>query len=224
MRYKLNYIFNKKFFLLAIACLCLQWMNAQQKVSIKTTKGEIIVLLYEDTPEHRENFVKLVQQQFYDSVLFHRVIKDFMIQAGDPKSKPPRKTTSLGSGGPGYTIQAELKTDHIHKKGALAAARQGDNLNPTKRSSGSQFYIVEGRKTPRKYMSRFEESRGKPYTEEELVIYETIGGTPHLDGQYTVFGEVIKGIKVVDEIANTPTMPSDLPQEDIYIINMKLIK
>ena len=224
MNYKLNYILNKKFFLLAIACMALVCLNAQQKVAIKTSKGEIIVLLYEDTPIHQENFIKLVQQKFYDSLLFHRVIKDFMIQAGDPNSRPPRKTNSLGSGGPGYTIQAELGRGHIHKKGALAAARQGDNVNPTKRSSGSQFYIVQGRKTPRKYMSRFEESRGKTYSEEELEIYETIGGTPHLDGQYTVFGEVLKGLDVVDSIANTPTQTGDRPQEDIYIISMNLIK
>lgn len=199
-------------------------LNAQQKVAIKTSKGEIIVLLYEDTPIHQENFIKLIQQKYYDSLLFHRVIKDFMIQTGDPNSRPPRKTNSLGSGGPGYTLEAELGNGHIHKKGALAAARQGDDVNPTKRSSGSQFYIVQGRKTHRKYMDRFEETRGVAYSEEELKIYETVGGTPHLDGQYTVFGEVLKGLEVVDKIATTPTQAGDRPQEDVYIISMKLIK
>lgn len=191
---------------------------------METTKGEMVILLYEETPIHRENFIKLVKKDFYDSLLFHRVIKDFMIQTGDPQSKPSSGAAKLGAGGPGYTLEAELEPNFIHKKGVLAAARQGDRVNPNKKSSGSQFYIVQGRKYPAKYLSNFEEKRGKPYTEEEKETYETIGGAPHLDGAYTVFGEVISGMGVIDEIANAKTGEADRPIADIYIINMKLLK
>ncbi len=224
MKYKFNYILNKIVLLLLLSCFSYQSGVAQELVSISTNKGEIVVLLYDDTPLHKANFIKLINEKFYDSLLFHRVIKDFMIQTGDPQTRPPRKSNKFGSGGPGYTIEAELSTDHIHKKGALAAARQGDNVNPSRRSSGSQFYIVQGRKTPRKYMDRFEEARGKPYTEKELDTYENIGGTPHLDGQYTVFGEVLYGMSVLDKIANSPTKPGDTPLEEIYVVKMKINK
>jgi len=197
---------------------------AQKKVSILTSKGEIVVELYDETPKHRSNFIKLVQENFYDSTLFHRVIADFMIQGGDPQSKSSSKSRSLGNGGPGYTIQNEINKKFIHKKGALAAARQDDNINPTRRSSGSQFYIVQGKAWPRKYMPKFEEKRGEKYTEEQIKTYETIGGTPHLDGQYTVFGEVIQGMNIIEEIAKMKTGRGDRPIENILIIKMNLIK
>lgn len=197
---------------------------AQKKVSILTSKGEIVVKLYDETPKHRSNFIKLVQESFYDSTIFHRVIDDFMIQGGDPKSKPSSNSRGIGNGGPGYTLSNEINKKFIHKKGALAAARQEDNINPTRRSSGSQFYIVEGSIYPRKYMSKFEGKNGMKYTEEQLKAYETVGGTPHLDAQYTVFGEVIQGIRVVEEIAKAKTARGDRPVEDIFIIKMELVR
>lgn len=198
--------------------------QAQQLVAIHTNKGKIVVTLYDETPKHKENFIKLVEDQFYDSTLFHRVIADFMIQCGDPNSKGASKTRALGSGGPGYTIEAEIVNSYIHKKGALAAARQGDNINPKRKSSGSQFYIVQGRVWPRKYMDKFEENREEPYTEEQLKTYETLGGTPHLDGQYTVFGEVVEGLEVVEAIAMVPTGSADRPVDDVIILKMELVK
>jgi peptidyl-prolyl cis-trans isomerase B (cyclophilin B) len=198
--------------------------RAQQFIAIHTNKGKIVVMLYDETPKHKENFIKLVEDQFYDSTLFHRVIADFMIQCGDPNSKGASKTRALGSGGPGYTIEAEIVNSYIHKKGALAAARQGDNINPRRKSSGSQFYIVQGRVWPRKYMDKFEENREEPYTEEQLKTYETLGGTPHLDGQYTVFGEVVEGLEVVDAIAAVPTGSADRPVDDVIILKMELVK
>ena len=191
---------------------------------MNTSKGEIIIKLYDETPKHKANFIKLVKEDFYDSLLFHRVIANFMVQGGDPNSKNASRYTQLGNGGPGYTIDAEIEPQFIHKKGAIAAARIGDAQNPQRKSSGSQFYIVQGGKYPRKYMPRFEEKRGKKYTEEELIAYESLGGTPHLDGQYTVFGEVVKGLNIVDAIAAAKTNNADRPLEDIDVINMKLIK
>lgn len=199
-------------------------ISAQQKVLIKTNKGDVKIILYKETPEHAANFLKLVKENFYDSTLFHRVITNFMIQAGDPNSKNSSSNDILGHGGPGYTIQAEIHARYIHKKGALAAARQGDASNPERRSSGSQFYIVVGTKYPQKYMPRFEEERGEAYTKDQLKAYEEIGGTPHLDGQYTVFGEVLEGMEIVEAISNTETNKADRPVEDIYIIDMKILK
>lgn len=198
-------------------------LHSQQKVLIQTTAGDLVIKLYEETPAHKNNFIKLVNKGFYDSTLFHRVIKDFMIQGGDPLSHPSKQSTVLGNGGPGYTIAAEIDNKYIHKKGALAAARQGDQMNPQRRSSGSQFYIVEGRKYPAQYMERFAEARGESYTEEQLKIYETLGGTPHLDGQYTVFGEVVSGLELVERISKVETGANDRPKKDIYVIKMKLI-
>lgn len=199
-------------------------IHAQQKVAIHTSKGIVVIKLYDETPKHRSNFIKLVQENFFDSTLFHRVIADFMIQAGDPTSRRASSKKMLGNGGPGYTLPAEIDNQFIHKKGALAAARLGDDTNPSRRSSGSQFYIVQGRTWPRQYMPGFEKDRGKPYTEEEKKIYETIGGTPHLDGQYTVFGEVIQGLHIVEAICKTKTGRGDRPIENIYIQKMELIK
>lgn len=198
-------------------------LHSQQKVLIKTSAGDLVVQLYDETPEHKANFIKLVKKGFYDSTLFHRVIKDFMIQGGDPQSHPSKKSTVLGNGGPGYTLPAEIDNQFIHKKGALAAARQGDQMNPQRRSSGSQFYIVEGRKYPSQYMGRFAETREEAYTEEQLKLYETLGGAPHLDGQYTVFGEVVSGLGIVDRIGEMETDSKDRPKEDVYVIKMKLL-
>jgi peptidyl-prolyl cis-trans isomerase B (cyclophilin B) len=196
----------------------------QQFISMETTKGEVIFKLYNETPKHKANFLKLIEKNFFDSLMFHRVMKDFMVQTGDPQSRNASRYKQLGGGGPGYNIDAEIDNRFIHKRGALAAARDPDDINPKRRSSGSQFYIVQGRRYPRKYMPKFEEKRGKKYTEEELITYESLGGTPHLDGQYTVFGEVVKGLDVVKEISEQPTNRVNRPLKDVYILNIKLIK
>lgn len=222
--HKSNYILNKQVVFGLFAVFLSLNCFSQTSVELFTNKGKIVVELYDETPIHRDNFIKLVQENFYDSILFHRVIKDFMIQVGDPRAKAFSGNTNFGGGGPGYTLQAELEPNFIHKKGALAAARLGDDINPARKSSGSQFYIVQGRKFPRKYMQKFEEKRGKKYSEKELKIYETIGGAPHLDGQYTVFGEVVEGMSVVETIAKMPTNLNDLPMESVYIIKTKIVK
>ena len=191
---------------------------------METSAGEIIIKLYDDTPIHKANFLKLIEEGFYDSLLFHRVIKDFMMQGGDPNSKNASRYKKLGTGGPGYSLDAEIAPQYIHKKGALAAARNPDNINPKKASNGSQFYIVTGRKYPRKYMPRFEETRGKKYSEKELIAYETLGGVPHLDGLYTVFGEVMRGLDVVEKVCNAPVNGANRPLKDVYILNIKVIR
>jgi peptidyl-prolyl cis-trans isomerase B (cyclophilin B) len=167
--------------------------------------------------------IKLIKEGFYDDLLFHRVIKDFMIQGGDPYSKNAPKGQRLGNGGPGYTIPAEINSSFIHKKGALAAARKGDNVNPERASSGSQFYIVQGKVFTEKQLESIRQWSGGPeYTDDQIETYTTIGGTPHLDSQYTVFGEVISGLEVVDSIASLPTDAYDRPIEDvIYSIKLK---
>ncbi len=158
------------------------------KVLIETTKGNMTVVLYDDTPLHRDNFVKLAESGFYEELLFHRVIKNFMIQGGDPMSKNAAPGARLGNGGPGYTISAEIVyPTHFHKKGALAAARTGDNVNPKRESSGSQFYIVQGQKYTDMTLDQIEKRLGKTFTKKERDAYATVGGTPHLDNQYTVF-------------------------------------
>lgn len=242
-------------------------------VDIKTSVGDIKVKLYDDTPKHRDNFLKLVKDGFYNGTLFHRVIKDFMVQTGDPESVNADSTKMLGGGGPGYQIDAEISYPaHYHKYGALAAARTGDNINPERKSSGSQFYIVTGRKfddhqlagmayrqTMEKRQAYFRELCRKNDTkirelmdagnkealeayrmelvkETEAAVpdqplpenirndYMNIGGTPHLDGQYTVFGEVISGMDTVEKIQNVATGHGDRPKEDIRIISMTLEK
>ena len=219
----MNYIFKIYLLFVFSFFVALFDLSAQQQVLIKTNRGDIKIRLYKETVEHTANFLKLIREDFYDSLLFHRVIPKFMIQTGDPLSKNTESNAVLGHGGPGYTVAAEINHKFIHKKGALAAARQSDASNPERSSSGSQFYIVVGSKYPKKYMPRFEEERGEPYTEEQLEIYEKMGGTPHLDGQYTVFGEVIKGLELVEEISNTATNKADRPVEDVYIIDMKIL-
>ncbi len=233
------------------------------KVKIQTTLGDIVVRLYDETPIHRENFMKLVKEGYYDGTLFHRVIKDFMIQGGDPDSKGAPAGKMLGVGGPDYTLEAEIRDGLFHKRGALAAARQGDEVNPQRRSSGSQFYIVWGQvyneeqlrqfskqlrmqkvqtvfndlaashrdeimqmrrdrnraglqELQEKLVAEAESKVGKSgMTDEQLKIYSTIGGTPHLDGQYTVFGEVEEGLDVVEMIQNSATGRGDRPVDDI---------
>ena len=233
------------------------------KVKIQTMLGDIVVRLYDETPIHRDNFVKLVKEGYYDGTLFHRVIKDFMIQGGDPDSKGAPAGKMLGVGGPNYTLEAEIKDGLFHKRGALAAARQGDEVNPERRSSGSQFYIVWGQvynegqlrqyakqMRMQKVQAAFNELAaqhrdeimqmrrernraglqelqdklvaeaeakvtGEGLTEEQRKVYSTIGGTPHLDEQYTVFGEVEEGLDVVEMIQNTATGRGDRPIDDI---------
>lgn len=245
-------------------------VSADKIVDIKTTLGDIKVKLYDDTPAHRDNFLKLVGEKFYEGVLFHRVIKDFMVQTGDPTSVKADSTARLGAGDPSYTLPAEIVyPKHFHKYGALAAARTGDQVNPERRSSGSQFYIVTGTKIPvsqinsmaeravmgerqqyfrnlvnenadtikalqaagnredleklrLKMIEQTEEAvKADPIPQEIIDAYTTVGGTPHLDGQYTVFGEVVEGMDVVEKIQNVATRKSDdRPLEDIRIISM----
>lgn len=237
------------------------------KINIKTTEGDIIIALYDETPKHRDNFIKLAKEGYFDGTLFHRVIKDFMIQGGDPDSKDAPKGKMLGTGGPDYTIPAEfVYPKRYHKRGALSAARTGDEVNPERESSGSQFYIVWGKtfnkgelKQMEKQMTMQQEQttfdalvkqhhdeimtlrrnrdrarlqalqdqiiektkrickeKGKPqFTEEQVETYTTIGGTPFLDNQYTVFGEVLEGLDVVEKIQNTATERGDRPKNDI---------
>lgn len=235
-------------------------------VTIKTRHGDMVAILYDETPKHKENFLKLVNEKYYDSLLFHRVIEGFMIQGGDPESKKAPMTQRLGNGGPGYTIEAEINPKFFHVKGALSAARLGDAMNPEKASSGSQFYIVQGTKQtdahlktdPDKFNRALQQffqkpenqvyrdsintffqrgdqpgfeqyiNRLKPTVEQQLGItvdreisadmleaYTTVGGTPQLDGQYTVFGRVIQGLDVIDKIAAAPRDGNDRPLEDV---------
>lgn len=253
-----------------------QSADNETKVLIKTTVGDITIKLYNETPQHRDNFIKLVEEHYYDSILFHRVIKDFMVQAGDPESKNAEKGVQLGAGGPGYTIPAEfVYPKYFHKRGALSAARQADQVNPERKSSGSQFYIVTG-KTYNKYelqdlekqlrqkqgqgifdrlvaqnmdsimkmqmagdndgiMKLQEELNAKTneifneqgpfkFTEEQVDAYMSEGGTPFLDNDYTVFGEVIDGMKAVYKIEQAGTDMNDRPRKDIRIISMEIIK
>ena len=234
------------------------------KVKIQTMLGDIVVRLYDETPIHRDNFIKLAKEGYYDGTLFHRVIKDFMIQGGDPDSKGAPAGKMLGVGGPDYTLEAEIKDGLFHKRGALAAARQGDQVNPERRSSGSQFYIVWGqvynegqlrqfskqlkmqrmqdifnqlaaaRKAEIMQMRRERNRAGLQELQDQLAaeaekqaagctglseeqqrIYSTVGGTPHLDGQYTVFGEVEQGLDVVEMIQSSATGRGDRPIDDI---------
>ena len=250
-------------------------MDKETLVKIETTAGDIKVKLYNETPKHRDNFIKLVKDGMYEGTLFHRVIKDFMIQAGDPDSKNAPKGKMLGAGDVGYTIPAEfVYPKFFHKKGALSAARQGDNVNPKKESSGCQFYIVTGKvyndstllsmesqmnenkinvifnTLAQKHMKEIYKMRKandedglydlqeklfaeaqeiaakQPefhFTPEQIEAYTTVGGTPHLDGEYTVFGEVVEGMDVVDKIQQVKTDRSDRPEEDVKIIKATIL-
>jgi peptidyl-prolyl cis-trans isomerase B (cyclophilin B) len=192
------------------------------EVSIQTTMGEIVVMLYDETPLHRDNFIKMVKNHSYDSLLFHRVIQNFMIQGGDPDSKKALPGTMLGNGEmPGGRIPAEFRPNIIHKKGALAAAR---DMNPEMASSNCQFYIVQGRTFNEQQLQSMSQRRSVPYTEAQINTYKTIGGTPHLDMAYTVFGEVLKGLEVVDKIAAVARDANDRPNTDVRIISMRIIE
>lgn len=201
-------------------------------VEIETTMGKIKVMLYDETPAHRDNFLKLVKDSFYEGTLFHRVIKEFMIQAGDPESKNCTPTTRLGAGDVGYKVPAEIVFPKLyHKRGALAAARQADMVNPERQSSGCQFYIVEGRTFSDSELdmveNRIRQAIGDntfKYSDEQRLTYKTVGGTPHLDGQYTVFGEVVEGYDVLTKIANVATGSADRPKEDIKILGTRVVK
>ena len=274
----------KKIFIVTLTLLlAVMSVNAADKaqkkgtvVELKTEFGTMKILLYDDTPQHRDNFLKLVNQGFYDSLLFHRVIKEFMIQGGDPDSKNAPASKQLGAGDVGYTIPAEfVYPKYYHKKGALAAARQGDQVNPEKRSSGCQFYIVQGKKMNDAEIQQMEkillnkakekrfheiarekneeikklriakdqeglrklnddiiaqlekefESKASDFKmpDEMKEVYKTIGGTPFLDNDYTVFGEVIEGLEVIDAIAAVKTRPGDRPENDIKM-SIKVVK
>lgn len=189
-------------------------------VEVETPYGFMMVELYDVTPEHQENFTKLVEQGFYDSLLFHRVIKEFMIQGGDPNSRNADRLKRLGSGSPGYTIPAEFVDTLLHVKGSLSAARTGDQVNPEKRSSGSQFYIVQGKPLTDRELDVIESRNNMRYTTEQRELYKTLGGTPFLDQNYTVFGRVVEGLEVIDAIADQPTNSQDRPRENIW---MKMI-
>ena len=250
-------------------------MEKRTQVKIETTMGNIVVELYNETPKHRDNFIKLAKEGMYDSTLFHRVIKAFMIQAGDPDSKNANDTAQLGGGDVGYTVPAEFVPKFFHKKGALAAARMGDDVNPERASSGCQFYIVTGRKfreaqlldmagqknnnrideifneLARKYMkeiykmrkandeaglmalqdsleaqatAQYKEEEPFMFTPEQIAAYTTVGGAPHLDGAYTVFGQVVEGMETVEKIEVTKTGKADRPVENVRILKATVIE
>jgi peptidylprolyl isomerase len=254
--------------------------HKEVKVAINTTKGRIVVKLYNETPKTRDNFLKLVKQGFYDSTLFHRVIQTFMIQGGDPKSKQAKGGTMLGNGDVGYTVPAEFVPGLFHKKGALATAREGDDVNPTKSSSGCQFYIVQGKVFTDAELDMYEQRMNMgqkqkiftdlmaedqyasmkqkfiqyqndnnidslralslkfeplidtaynkmehfKFTPEQRKAYTTVGGAPHLDGNYTVFGEVIEGLDIVDQIAAVQVDANNRPLSDVRVLSMKIVK
>lgn len=250
-------------------------MEKRTQVKIETTLGDIVVELYNETPKHRDNFIKLVKEGMYDSTLFHRVIRNFMIQAGDPESKTASDTATLGGGDVGYTVPAEFIPQFFHKKGALAAARMGDDVNPERASSGCQFYIVTGRKfregqlldmagqrnnqrieeifneLARKHMKEIyklrkandqeglmelqdsleaqayaikKEEEPFMFTQEQITAYTTIGGAPHLDGAYTVFGQVLEGMETIEKIEGTKTGRADRPVENVRILKATVLE
>ena len=207
----------KKIFLMTLILVGLT-CQAQQKetvVIIETNYGTIKAKLYNDTPQHRDNFIKLVNEGWYNGSPFHRVINNFMIQGGQNKD---------GRQDPGYTVPAEFRDNHFHKKGALCAARQADQVNPKKASSGSQFYIVQGQVFDDKKLDLYEERLGKVFSATQRQAYKTVGGTPHLDGDYTVFGEVTEGLDIVDKIARVKTGYMDVPVEPVIINSITIEK
>jgi peptidyl-prolyl cis-trans isomerase B (cyclophilin B) len=209
---------------LLLVCLIPLVTTAQNRkkkdyvVSVTTDYGPMALVLYDQTPKHKANFIKLVDQQFYDGLLFHRIIDSFMIQGGDPESRTAVAGAALGNGDVGYTVPAEFVPTLFHKKGALGAAR--DN-NPAKASSGCQFYIAQGRVWDeaglQKQVDRIKSMNGHVPTPEQQQVYKTLGGTPHLDGNYTVFGQVIDGLAVVDSIAKQARDERNRPQKDIHM-------
>lgn len=203
--------------------------DKRKDVQLQTSMGNITVRLSDLTPLHRDNFIKLVKSRYYDGILFHRVINKFMIQAGDPDSRNAAPGKPLGEGGPNYTIPAEFRPELFHKKGVIAAAREGDDLNPQKASSASQFYLTQGRVFTTAQLDSLEIKRlkGRKIPANYRQVYTTLGGVPHLDQAYTVFGEVINGLNVIDSIAAVPTSKGadkDRPLKDVTIIQAKMIK
>ena len=197
--------------------------TSTSEVLLETTAGNIRIALFDETPQHRDNFLKLVEEHVYDSLLFHRVIKNFMIQAGDLHSKHAQPGQRLGSGDYNYTVEAEFRLPKIfHRRGMVAMAREGDRVNPERRSSACQFYIVWGRvyndASLMKVQERLDTTAHVQLTPEMQEVYKTVGGIPHLDGQYTVFGEVTEGLDVVDRIQQSATDQFDRPLEDIRIL------
>jgi peptidyl-prolyl cis-trans isomerase B (cyclophilin B) len=192
-------------------------------IEITTDYGVMTAELYDATPQHRDNFLKLAEEGFYNGTLFHRVIDGFMIQGGDPTSKGAAPGTPLGSGGPGYQVPAEFVDSLLHYKGAIAAARTGDNVNPEKKSSGSQFYIVQGTPLDANALAQWERRKGITYTEEQKKKYMEMGGTPSLDHEYTVFGHLISGFDVLDKIAKADKDARDRPKTDIKM-TIKVIR
>lgn len=221
---------RKEFFFALLACLLVCTSGAAKKkekrsvVRIETSMGNIRVALSDDTPIHRDNFLKLASKGFYEGTLFHRVIRDFMIQGGDPDSKGAAPGVQLGDGGPGYTLEPEFLLPYLyHWRGVIAAARESDDVNPEMRSSGSQFYIVWGKKqTPAsiKKVKATLADKGVTLTPQMVDDYIMRGGTPHLDGTYTVFGEVIEGMDVVDAIQRVETDKQDRPLQDVVVLKM----
>lgn len=190
--------------------------DGYERVIISTEYGDMEAILYNSTPQHRDNFLKLVEEGYYDSLLFHRVIEGFMIQGGDPDSKEARPGARLGMGGPGYTIPAEIGAPHV--RGTLAAAR--DN-NPQKSSSGSQFYIVQGRPVTDAMLDQMQMVKGVMYNDAQRQLYKEVGGTPQLDGEYTVFGEVVEGLEIVDEIAVVDGDENNRPIQNVRMFIKK---
>lgn len=206
----------KRIFLVLLVGLIFSSCNkgsSKQKVKISTDLGDMVFELYDSTPQHRDNFIKLVKEEYFKDLLFHRIISGFMVQGGDPNSRGAGPNASLGSGGPGYTIEAEIGAPHF--KGTLAAARTGGASNPEKRSSGSQFYIVQGRKQTDNTIANSERSKKISYSDAQKEKYKTIGGAIALDMDYTVFGEIISGMEVIDKLASVKTKPGDRPVDDL---------
>lgn len=204
-----------KLFVIVIGMILISSCNSdtQRKVKIETEYGDMVFELYDSTPLHRDNFIKLTSEGFYNDLLFHRIIRGFMVQGGDPNSKDAPAGKSLGAGGPGYKIDAEIGAPHF--KGTLAAARQGGGGNPLKKSSGSQFYIVQGKIPSDNELNANERSKEITYSDAQRAKYKEVGGTPMLDMDYTVFGEIVTGMDVIDKLAAVKTAPGDRPIKDV---------
>ena len=228
----MKYLFLLLFAGLLVGCSSsgkLRRSDYKKDVLLETNYGNMTVRLSDETPLHRDNFLRLVKSGYYDGLLFHRVINRFMIQGGDPDSRHAEAGRPLGNGGPGYTIPAEFRPALFHKKGVIAAAREGDDVNPKKESSGSQFYIVQGKKWTDGALDTLEQSRlkGRKIPADQREVYKRTGGSPHLDQQYTVFGELTNGWEILDSIAGTATskgLDRDRPLKDVVIQKARLVK
>lgn len=211
----------RNFLFLVLVTLLWSCNEGPKTALIETEFGDMKVELYDSTPQHRDNFVKLVNAGYYNDLLFHRVIKGFMVQGGDPNSKDAGPGVNLGGGGPGYTIPAEIGAPHF--KGVLAAARTSDGVNPERKSSGSQFYIVQGTPQSEAALQNTARNKGITYNETQIKKYVELGGTPQLDMDYTAFGEVVEGLDVIDKIAAVQTAPGDRPLKDV-VMKIKMLK